>query len=89
MPASEEGAGDEFISTALEGGKDGRRETDVFLKQFAGYLKPQGVLLLLQSNASDKGESQQILESQGFSVQKIAGKRFFFEELFVLKAQRR
>jgi len=52
-------------------------------------LNPGGVVLLLQSSASDSGETQKSLEGQGFTVEKAASERFFFEELFVLRAERK
>ncbi len=70
----------------LDGGPTGREVTDCFLNAFNAHLKQGGCLLLLQSSASDRGETLKKLESLGYSTEKAAGKRVFFEELFVLHA---
>lgn len=70
----------------LDGGPAGREVTDCFLDEFGGHLKQDGCLLLLQSSASDDGETRKKLEAMGYSVDKVASERFFFEELFVLRA---
>jgi release factor glutamine methyltransferase len=70
----------------LDGGPTGREVTDCFLDAFGAHLKQGGCLLLLQSSASDSGETLKKLESLGYSVDKVASERKFFEELFVLRA---
>jgi len=85
LPEDDEQVGD----IAFESGESGRVLTERFLAEFQGHLNPGGVVLLLQSSASDSGETQKSLEGQGFTVEKAASERFFFEELFVLRAERK
>ncbi|VVB66817.1 putative S-adenosylmethionine-dependent methyltransferase [Candidatus Norongarragalina meridionalis] len=84
LPEDDETVGD----VALESGESGREATDWFLAEFAEHLAEGGVLLLLQSTASDKGETEKYLVEHGFTTEKVASRRFFFEEIFVLKAMK-
>ncbi|MFA4946751.1 MAG: HemK2/MTQ2 family protein methyltransferase [Candidatus Micrarchaeia archaeon] len=80
---------DECVNdSALESGEDGRLLTERFLREFPAFLKPDGIVLLLQSTVSDDGATKRSLEASGFHVEKIASQKFFFEELFVLKAMK-
>lgn len=82
LPSSEEYSSD----IALESGKSGREATERFLEKFQEHLNPRGIVLLLQSSASDWEKTKENLESKGHAVS-IEGKQsFFFEELVVLKA---
>ncbi len=84
LPSSEEYSSD----IALESGKSGREATERFLEKFQEHLKPEGIVLLLQSNLSGWKKTKKALEAKGFSVS-IEGKQsFFFEELVVLKAMK-
>ncbi|MBI5037039.1 methyltransferase [Candidatus Micrarchaeota archaeon] len=82
------------LNLALDGGRFGRDALDLFLMAFPDYLAPEGVLLLLNSSVSaEDGESgnrltKEKLESSGFSVETLASKRFFFEELVIFKARK-
>ncbi len=80
------------LNKAFDGGKDGRKILDRFLREFETRLKPGGVLLLLNSSVSAKDGlsgnriTREKLEKKGFTVEQVASERFFFEELVVLKA---
>ncbi len=88
--AEEKLAGHE--NAAYDGGKNGRKVLDLFLKQFASHLAPNGTLLLLNSSVSAKDgrsgndETQKWLEKKGFKVEEIGKQAFFFEKLVMLKA---
>ncbi len=88
--AEEKLAGHE--NAAYDGGKDGRKVLDRFLKQFNPHLKPGGTLLLLNSSVSAKdgfsgnGITQMALEKRGFKVDVVGQQSFFFEKLVVFKA---
>jgi len=76
-------------AAALDGGSDGREVTERFLRAFLPHLADGGILLLLQSTLSDSGETEKYLAAHGFTAEKVASRKFFFEEIFVLKAVRR
>lgn len=77
------------LNRAFDGGKDGRAVLDRFLVEFGSHLKPGGSLFLVQSSLNDLGKTRSVLEAAGYAVEIVAEKPFFFERLYVLKAQRR
>ena len=83
LPVSEE---ENVGDVALESGASGRVFTERLLGEFERHLKPDGVLLLLQSSASGWKKTQNILEEKGFLVEIAGREKFFFEEIVVLKA---
>ncbi|MFA6329497.1 MAG: HemK2/MTQ2 family protein methyltransferase [Candidatus Micrarchaeia archaeon] len=76
------------LNLAFDGGKSGRKITDLFLKSFDRHLAQGGVLILLQSSLSGIGKTIAILEKKGFEVEKLPSKKFFFEEICVLVARK-
>ncbi len=77
------------LNLAFDGGKDGRAVLDRFLVRFGSHLKPGGSLFLVQSSLNDLEKTRAMLEAAGYAVETVAEKPFFFERLYVLKAQRR
>jgi release factor glutamine methyltransferase len=77
------------LNHAFDGGKDGRAVLDRFLAQFGSHLKSGGRLLLVQSSLNDLDKTRQALEHTGYTVAIASQKAFFFEKIYVLKAQRR
>lgn len=83
---------DESIETyaraTWDGGRNGRKILDPFLEQFEKYLRVNGVLLLVQSSLNNSKKTINALKKKGFTVQRAAHEKFFFEELIILKAQK-
>ncbi|MFH1199501.1 MAG: HemK2/MTQ2 family protein methyltransferase, partial [Candidatus Micrarchaeota archaeon] len=77
------------LNSALDGGRTGRNVTNRFLRAFSSHLKPRGTLLLVDSSLADYHKSVRFLQSRGFSVNAAGSQRFFFEEIVVLRAQRK
>lgn len=77
------------LNNAFDGGKDGRKVLDRFLSEFDNYLKPNGVLLLIQSSLNDMEKTTSILEKQNYSVETKEKEDFFFERLYLLKASKK
>ncbi len=73
------------LNLAFDGGNDGRIVIDRFLEQFQEFLKPGGVLFLVQSSLNGFEETVSKLENLGFRVEIAASSAFFFEKLFLLK----
>ena len=67
------------------GGAKGRRVTDRFLREVKRFIAPNGVLLLVQSSLSDYEKTMSFLEHAGFQTRVAASRRFFFEEIVVLR----
>ncbi|MBI3587981.1 methyltransferase [Candidatus Micrarchaeota archaeon] len=83
------------LNLAFDGGADGRRALDRFLKKFASHLGKKGILLLLSSSRASTGgfgdgnsETVGKLEKMGFGARIISHENFFFERLAVVKAVR-
>jgi len=81
-------------NAAFDGGKDGRKVLDRFLKVFDHYLAKDGLLLLLNSSVSAKDglsgndETKNKLEKKGFKVDVAGEQAFFFEKLVVFCCRR-
>jgi release factor glutamine methyltransferase len=77
------------INSAFDGGgAAGRRVTQRFLRGVRRFLKPGGVVLLVQSSLSDYEKTIAQLKKMGFEASVAASRRFFFEEIVVVKAVR-
>ncbi len=87
LPASAEEKIPGFIGKAFDGGgARGRRVTERFLKGVKRFLKTGGVVLLVQSSLSGYPKTVRALESKDFDCEIAARRRFFFEEIVVVKA---
>ena len=86
LPANEEERVDDV---ALESGESGRDFTERLSQEFEAHLKPNGIMLLLQSTVSNWEQTKASLEENGFSVEITGRKKFFFEQLVVLKAAKK
>ena len=71
---------------AWNGGKKGREVLDRFLEEVPDYLKKNGKLFLVQSSLTDLNKTVEKLKNFGFKVEIKEKRRFFFEELYVIKA---
>ena len=86
LPVSEE---ENVGDIALESGESGRELTERFLREFEAHFNPRGIVLLLQSSVSGWEKTKKSLEAKGFAVEIAGREKFFFEEIVVLKAQKR
>ncbi|MBU1198022.1 methyltransferase [Candidatus Micrarchaeota archaeon] len=89
LPTNHDEIVDGPIGHAWDGGADGRKFTDPFLKQFSTHLSKTGVLLMTDSSLAKYEKTLSMLRSQGFHPRIHARERFFFEELVAIKAERR
>ena len=76
---------DEPIAKAWDGGVDGRKVTDIFLKDAINYLKPGGRICVLDSSLSNHKKTIQFLEKNEFDVKIIAEKKLSFERLYLIE----
>lgn len=82
LPDDGTGCGD----LAWEGGPDGRRIIDRFIRDVRRFLAPEGKALFLQSTLNGVGESIDALEAQGMSAKVVGTSSFQFEGLVVIEA---
>uniref|UniRef100_A0A7C3J4S7 Methyltransferase domain-containing protein n=1 Tax=Candidatus Methanomethylicus mesodigestus TaxID=1867258 RepID=A0A7C3J4S7_9CREN len=82
LPDDGTGCGD----LAWEGGPDGRRVIDRFIKDVKRFLAPGGRAIFLQSTINGVSESIEALESQGMVAKVVGTSSFQFEGLVVIEA---
>jgi release factor glutamine methyltransferase len=87
LPTSDDEHVAGLLDKAFDGGKDGRTVLERFLDDFANHLKPEGVLYLVQSSLNDLEKTEKKLNDSGFRTEVINQQDFFFEKLFLLKAE--
>ncbi len=76
------------INLAFDGGESGNKIINKFLAEFAKHLERGGILLMVLSSLNKHEKIINKLKKADFNVQIVGRKKFFFEELVVLKAQR-
>ena len=76
------------LNKAFDGGVDGRKTLDRFLGQFDKFLAEKGKLLLIQSSLNDLDKTNVILNKKSYKTRIIAQESFFFEKLYVLRAEK-
>lgn len=77
----------DWLTRAWCGGEKGRKVTERFIHGIAGFLKPKGRVLLVQSSLAGIEETRRKLRAEGFSVRTVGKRRFFFEVLVCLEAR--
>jgi release factor glutamine methyltransferase len=77
------------LNDAFDGGLTGRKIIDKFLPEFGKYLSPNGILLYLDSSLTGTEKTIKYLKEHDFTYEKTSSQKFFFEELSVLKINRR
>ena len=70
---------------ALIGGEEGTEVTLRFLDQATTHLKSGGRIYLVASSLANEDAIQRKMESLGFSVERVAEKKMFFERLSILR----
>lgn len=77
----------EPIDLALIGGKRGREVLDKFIDQVIDYLKPNGIIQIVQSSITGVEDTIEKFTKLGFKVEITAKERYFFEEIVVITAK--
>jgi len=70
---------------ALDGGPDGRKIIERFLRDVPKFLNPQGRILLLESSLSHYEKTLQHFEKIGFNAKIVAKEKFDWEALVVIE----
>jgi len=76
----------EPIALAWDGGPDGRKVTDMFLKKAIKHIKPAGRIILVDSSLSKHEKTLEFLKKTGFKAKIIATKKLSFETLYIILA---
>lgn len=85
LPEDGEGKRGGLLDLALFSGRDGRRETDRFLRHLPDHLLPGGQAFLVQSSVNDVPKTMQKASHLGLGSEIIDEQSFFFEKLCLLK----
>jgi len=72
------------LNYAFDGGLDGRKVINRFLKEVKNYLNVGGRVQLVQSSLSNIRETLLKLEELGFIAEIEASEKFFFEEIVLI-----
>ncbi len=88
LPTSEEEQLEGMENAAYDGGLNGRKVIDRFLRDFPRHLKFTGRLLMLDSSLDNTELTLSKLHEMGFATRVLERQRFFFEELSVIEARR-
>ncbi|MCK5474641.1 MAG: methyltransferase [Candidatus Aenigmarchaeota archaeon] len=78
---------DETIALAWDGGENGRKVTDRFLKQAIAHIKNNGRIVVVDSSLSKHKNTIDFFEKNGFRAKIIVEKKLFFETLFVIEGK--
>ena len=84
LPTCKDEIIDDNLNYAFDGGEDGRKVIDRFLKEVKNHLNDKGKVQLIQSSLSDNEKTMAILENEGFIVEITASEHFFFEEVVLI-----
>ncbi|MBO7719717.1 MAG: methyltransferase [Methanosphaera sp.] len=87
LPVDEQEHIDDEYSKAWDGGADGRKVIDKFIKQAKKYLKKDGMIQLVQSSLSDNNKTLHMLEEEGFNAEITANEHIFFEDITLITAR--
>lgn len=74
------------IDLALVGGESGREVLDRFIDELPNYLKPGGVVQIVQSSITGIEETIKRLEKCGFRAGIAASSHVFFEDIVLINA---
>ncbi|MBP1911744.1 HemK2/MTQ2 family protein methyltransferase [Thermococcus stetteri] len=83
------GEPEEPIDLALVGGESGREVLDRFIDDVPNYLKPGGVVQIVQSSITGVGETLKRLEERGLTARVVAKRHIFFEDIVLINAYAR
>lgn len=76
----------EPIDLALVGGERGREVLDRFIEEVPNYLKPGGVVQIVQSSITGVEETLKRLEKAGLRAEIMASMHVFFEDIVLINA---
>jgi len=81
------GEPEEPIDLALVGGETGREVLDRFIGEVSDYLRPGGIVQIVQSSITGVEETLKRLEEAGLTAKIAAKRHVFFEDIVLINAQ--
>lgn len=86
LPTDNDEILDDELNYAFDGGKDGRKVIDLFLKDVKNHLNDCGKVQMIQSSLSDNKKTLDMLDKNGFICEISKSEKFFFEEIVLINA---
>jgi release factor glutamine methyltransferase len=83
------GKPEEPIDLALVGGENGREVLDRFIDEVSNYIKPGGVVQIVQSSITGIEETLKRLKKAGLGAKVVAKRHIFFEDIVLINAYAR
>jgi len=83
------GEPEEPIDLALVGGETGREALDRFIGEVSDYLRPGGIVQIVQSSITGVEETLKRLGEAGLTAKVAAKRHVFFEDIVLINAQAR
>ena len=84
LPTAEEEKLEKYLNYAFDGGIDGRKVLDRFIKEVDNHLKENGVIQIVQSSLTGAPKTIKLLNEHGFKAEKTASMKFPYEELQII-----
>lgn len=84
LPTDESERTEDWINKALDGGNDGRKIINRFLKDAIYHLADKGRIIILVSSLTGIQEVKYAMTSIGYEIEEMNKERFCFEELIVI-----
>jgi len=78
-----------WLNYAFDGGKDGRKTINQFLKEAWTHLKKNGRVLTIISSLTDIDQVKKKMDEIGYTVSELESEKHFFEKLIVLKGEKK
>jgi release factor glutamine methyltransferase len=85
LPVTEDEEND-IYSKAWDGGVDGRKVIDKFIKEVPDYLKENGKIQIIQSSLSNNEKTLEYFNDVGFKAEITATEHQFFEDITLITA---
>ncbi len=89
LPTSEDEKLNDVLNYSFDGGFDGRKVLDKFIKEVGKYLSNDGIVQIVQSSLTDEGKTYKMLDKYGFKGKKVDSIKFFYEEIQIINFVRK
>ena len=86
LPTDSDDIINDDLNYAFDGGLDGRKVIDRFIKEAPNHLNDKGIIQIIQSSLSDNDRTLDMFDRNGFVAEIAESEKFFFEEIVLINA---
>ncbi|WP_298534215.1 HemK2/MTQ2 family protein methyltransferase [uncultured Methanobrevibacter sp.] len=86
LPTDSDDIINDDLNYAFDGGLDGRKVIDRFIKEAPNHLNDKGIIQMIQSSLSDNDRTLDMFDRNGFVAEIAESETFFFEEIVLINA---